>query len=42
MNRLTLVGAIACKISYNLSSCNPRREELETFCTSITFDDFVG
>ena len=36
-----LVGAIACKVSHNLSSCNPPRQELENvFC--ITFDDFVG
>ena len=42
MNRLTLVGAIACKVSHNLSSCNPPRAINRIVIISITSDNFVG
>ena len=38
MNSLASVGAIACKMSHNLSSCNPPRARF----FFIAFDDFVG
>ena len=38
MNRFDIVGAIACKMSHDLSSCNPPKASI----FGISFDDFVG
>ena len=40
MNRFDIVvGAIACEMSHNLSSCDPPET---SFFFVITFDNFVG
>ena len=40
MNRFgTLVGAIACKVSHNVASCDPPRARQ---LLGVTLDDFVG
>ena len=39
MNRLTLVGVIACKVSHNLSSCNPPRARKKSETLLMTLLD---